>query len=298
MLKFLGKIFLFFMIIVLIDQIAGVCLDYMYSHQKGNFTKDLYYVLYQSKEDVLVFGSSRAMNHYVPSVIEDSIHLSAYNCGYAGEGAVFHAGRIRHILNRYSPKLIIYDVEPRYDIGESPNERFLDRLKPNANDSCISNYFKEFSFNEYLKSYSRLYCYNALFYDVLKGFVSESDLSLKGYRPLYGSNVNNSVSAEYVETIDSVKLKALESIIKICKHHDTKILFISSPRYGWVSSKELIPVKTICEKYNVPFYDFYSNNDMTHKEKLYYTSGHLNDDGDRYYTTRIIPYIRSVIQME
>ena len=290
--KFILKIVLFFLLVFVLDCSIGYCLDYMNSHQKGNFTKDLYHGIMQSDEDILIFGSSRAMNHYVPKVIEDSLDLSCYNCGYAGEGAVFHNGRIRKILQRYSPKLIIYDIEPNFDIAISPNERFLDRIKPNANDSCVRNYIKEFSYDEYLKTFSRLYCYNALFYDILKGYFTFSDLSQKGYRPLFGSNAKNAPNAGKCTTVDSLKMKSIEEIIKTCQSHDIPLLFFSSPRYGWTTSEELESVKEICKKYNTPYYDFYSNNDMTRNDTLFFTSGHFNDNGAHYYTSKIIPIIK------
>ena len=67
--KFILKIVLFFLLVFVLDYSIGYCLDYMNSHQKGNFTKDLYHGIMQSNEDILIFGSSRAMNHYVPNVI-------------------------------------------------------------------------------------------------------------------------------------------------------------------------------------------------------------------------------------
>lgn len=295
MFKFVSKIIVFFFLIFITDRSLGYFLDYMNSHQKGNYTKDLYYGLMQSHEDILIFGSSRAMNHYVPAVLEDSLGMTAYNCGYAGEGVVFHCGRLRKILQRYKPKLIIYDIEPLYDIKEGSNERFLDRIKPNANDSCISNYIKEYSYNEYLKTFSRSYCYNALFYDILKGFFTQSDLSIKGYRPLFGSYVKGAATAGVDLTIDTYKLQAIEKLIQLCHNNEVSLLLFTSPRYGWTTSEELVVIKQICEKYKVPFYDFYSNNEMTHDENLFFTSGHLNDVGARHYTSKIVSCIKETL---
>ena len=298
MFKFLIKILAFFSIIFLFDRSLGYCLDYMNSHQKSNYTKDLYYGLMQSKEDILIFGSSRAMNHYVPEVLEDSLQLTSYNCGYAGEGIIFHYGRIRKIFNRYQPKLIVYDIEPSFDVAESPNERFLDRIKPNANDSCVSNYIKEFSNNEYLKTFSRLYCYNALFYDIIKGYFTISDLSQKGYVPLFGSDVRNAASAGLNSTTDTLKIKTIEKLIQLCNQRKVPLVFFSSPRYGWTTSEELVVVKDICKRSGTPYYDFYSNNDMTCVDSLFFTSGHLNDIGARVYTSRIVPQIRKHLRKE
>lgn len=298
MFKFFVKILAFFSIIFLIDRTLGYSLDYMNSHQKSNYTKDLYYGLMQSKEDILIFGSSRAMNHYVPEVLEDSLQLTSYNCGYAGEGIVFHYGRIRKIFDRYQPKLIVYDIEPNFDIAVSPNDRFLDRIKPNANDSCVSNYIREFSYNEYLKTFSRLYCYNSLFYDIIKGYLTNSYKSQKGYIPLFGSNVHTAPTAGLETTTDTLKIKTIEKLIQLCNQRNVPLVFFSSPRYGWTTSEELVVVKDLCEKNGTPFYDFYSNNDMTCVDSFFFTSGHMNDIGARVYTSKIVPQIRKHLRKE
>lgn len=170
--RLLLRLFYFAIILIIVDQVGGKIFDYMNEHQKGGYIQQLNYALNESHEDILIFGSSRCYNHYVPRIISDSLGMSCYNCGYEGEGILFHYGRIRKILNRYKPKLIIYDVEPYFDYLGADDEKYLKHLMPFvSSDTSIANYFKEISPMEYLKTRSKLYCYNTKFTDVIKGYM-------------------------------------------------------------------------------------------------------------------------------
>ena len=77
---------IFFSIVAVIDCGFGVICDYLNSHSKGGDTKDRYYIAKQTSEDLLMMGSSRMHHHYVTEIVEDSLHMSAYNCGVDGNG--------------------------------------------------------------------------------------------------------------------------------------------------------------------------------------------------------------------
>ena len=69
------------------------------------------YAIEKEKADVVVFGASRAYRHYVPDIIEDSLKMSCYNTGNYGHTILYSYATLKVILKRYTPKLIILDVE-------------------------------------------------------------------------------------------------------------------------------------------------------------------------------------------
>ena len=62
--------------------------------------------------DVVVIGSSKASHHYVPQMLEDSLGLTAYNCGQGGCFFLYQNCIINMILDRYTPKMILWDIQP------------------------------------------------------------------------------------------------------------------------------------------------------------------------------------------
>ena len=79
--RFLKTASIFILTLILIDLLAGALLKTLYFKQKyESLTYDINY----ADQDVLVFGSSRALHHYVPSIFENKLHMSFYNCGRDG----------------------------------------------------------------------------------------------------------------------------------------------------------------------------------------------------------------------
>ena len=56
--KYFINILLFFIIVVAIDVLYGVALQYMNNHAKGGAIGNRYYVCKKSNDDVLIFGST------------------------------------------------------------------------------------------------------------------------------------------------------------------------------------------------------------------------------------------------
>ena len=156
--KFLINIICFCILIFVVDRSVGFCLDYLRGNAKGGATKLLHYIANESTDDVVIFGSSRANHHYVPQIIEDSLGMTCFNMGQDGNGIVLMYGRYQMLLERYNPKLIIYDVclfdySANYD-----NLRYLDRLKNFYDRDCIRDEFMELAgWKEQIKMISKMY---------------------------------------------------------------------------------------------------------------------------------------------
>lgn len=291
--KYLLYILLFFQLVAVVDVTVGKSLDYCLNHLKGGEYHSLQYAMRETKADVLVFGSSRAINHYVPKVIEDSLGMTCYNCGFHAQGIIFQYGRLRYILNRYKPKMVIYDVEYHFDLGKGDNERYLDMLKPYCSDTCIANYFKEFSWKEYIKNYSHLYRYNSNFVDLLKDYSSGQDKSIQGFEPRK-ETMDYDVEKTSVNPVevDSVKLYYLKKFVDACKKNHIPLVMFVSPRYDVTSTTVHEPVKAFCEDNNVPYYDYFTDAYYQSHKELFADSRHLNEKGASIYTQQIINVIK------
>ena len=85
--SFIIKILLFFAIVAVIDLCVGFIGDYLQAHAKGGITKQTNDLVMTDAHDVIIFGSSRARNHYDAPYLTDSLGLDVYNAGYDGNGS-------------------------------------------------------------------------------------------------------------------------------------------------------------------------------------------------------------------
>ena len=124
--KFILHILLFFGIVTVVDVTAGFAFKHLQSIAGGG-TGAEYYVCKEGSEDVLVMGSSRASHHYVSRILADSLGMTCYNGGQDGNGIVMQYGRWKMISKRHVPKVLIYDIEPAFDLSVDDNSRYIDR---------------------------------------------------------------------------------------------------------------------------------------------------------------------------
>lgn len=296
--KFLINIVLFFLTFFIIDNLSGVCFDYLNSHAKGGDTANQYYICKQTHDDILIFGSSRANHHYVTSIIEDSLKMSCYNCGKDGNGIILHYGRYKLLTERYTPKLIIYDLVAAFDIEYNDNLRYLDQLKPYANESIIVKLFNDISPTEKYKLYSKIYRYNTKFIQMIGDNIMPQQASIKGYKPIYNiMNYEPKIPHNAnVHKTDSIKLKYLEDFIKDVQKKGIKLVFMISPQYKAESSSAYNSAKKIIQKYNIPLFDFLSDSQIAYNRKFFSDTFHLNNNGAETYTNKIIKCIKNQLK--
>lgn len=268
--------------------------DYMNAHAKGGETKQMYDLCMKDEYDILIMGSSRAHHHYVPQIIEDSLGMSCYNAGYDGNGIIMMYGIYQMIVNRYKPKLIIYDVEQAFDLNEYKSDnnciRYLAALKPYYLRPGIDQIFKDVSQEEYYKTHSGLCRYNSVSIPLIVDYIFSRPMDVNGYSPLSGEmkkepekKLKNKVS-----TIDTLKLNYMHKFVDDVTARNIPLVLVYSPKYGADNSFKLQPIKDLCEFYNVPFVDYFADSEfMSHKE-WFKEPMHLNDAGARMFTLRLV----------
>ena len=108
--SFLIKLTVFLVIIFVVDHLSGRVMGYIYNNTtKGDYGRSNY-ICKQTNQDILIFGSSRAIHHYDPTILKEKLGMTCYNCGEDGMGIICSYGRYSMIKQRYNPKLIIYDI--------------------------------------------------------------------------------------------------------------------------------------------------------------------------------------------
>lgn len=295
--KYLFKIALFFAIIAVVDFAFGKVCDYLRDHTKGGFSGNIHYICEESNEDIIMMGSSRMRHHYVPQVFEDSLGLTCYNAGIDGNGIILNYGFLQMILQRYSPKLVVYDIT-NFDMYESDNAKFLDMLRPYYHKPGIKQIFNDVDTAERLKMLSRLYQYNSDFLGLLGDNVHPLRSFNKGYWP--STKVMDYEPVCSMDTqlppTDSLKLSYLTKFIDLTRQYNVPLIFVASPEwFAELYPEYNVPVERLCQNENVPFLDYYCDRDFCADKQYWGDPRHLNDKGATIYSQKIVAVINRIV---
>ena len=290
--KFFFKILLFFAIVIFIDFCVGHLGDYLQLHAKGGDSRALNDFVMKDNYDIVIFGSSRAHHHYDTPFLSDTLDMNIYNAGYDGNGIILACGLLELIIDRYHPKLIIYDVEPIFDIneyeGDNNHKRYIKNLKPFFRNDSVASIIKDISCEEWYKVHSGMIRYNSDIISLIMDNLIARPTPSMGYVPLHGSLSSYSSEDDAIENkIDYFKLKYFEKMISLVKKNNIPIVVLASPMYGARTSSSLSPVFDICKKKNIRVYDYYIDSRFQHME-LFHDAGHMNEKGAREFSRQII----------
>lgn len=298
--KYIINILLFFAIVVVIDLCVGLLGDYLQTHAKGGDTRKTNDLVQLDQHDILVFGSSRANHHYDTPFLSDTLGLDVYNAGYDGNGVVLSYGLLSIILERYQPKLIIIDDEPCFDInvyaGDNGNKRYIAPLKPYYHNEYVANLIKGVSKEEYYKSFSGMIRYNTTIISKAMDYIIGRPVKNQGYVPMSGVYSGDPEAKEAkTPPVDNFKLSCFEKMLALAKAKEVPVIIVASPKYGELNSKDLQPVIDLCEKYKVPFIDYYAEEEFMRHKEWFNEPMHLNAYGARVFSLKLLDDINQYI---
>lgn len=286
------KVGLFFLALIIVDRTLGRVFAYMGEHAKGGYVGHHVYVTDKAKEDILIFGSSRAIHHYNPQIITDSLGMTCYNCGQDGNGIILFYGLWQMIKERYQPKMIIYDVNTSFDLyeGES-NQRYLGWLRMDYERSGVKQIFTAIDPNEKYKMMSMLYRYNSKFMQNITDYVHPIfGIEGNGFLPLKGEmdqmKIRENKDDNVVRIADKVKLAFINKLID--EMEGVELVFIASPKWYAPDEIDYQPIREVCERRNVKFVDFSNNEKYIHQNKWFKDGTHLNAHGADEFTKDLL----------
>lgn len=294
--KYLLKILLFFITIAVIDVLFGCMCQFLNSHSNGGGTKSRFYVCKESNEDVLIFGSSRAKHHYVPNIIEDSLSLSCYNTGEDGNGIILCYGFLKMITQRYSPRIIVYDISV-FDMYEDDNIKYLDLIKPYYYELGIDSIFWSVDPKTRIMMLSSLYRYNTTCLSLVGNYVHPMNTYFKGFSALEKKMDYEPVAIKSgIRTVDTLKMYYFEEFIKLSQSNGIMLVCCSSPTYkAQLDNSYYNPVIDLCQKYNVPFLSYDSDPEIINNKEFFADMMHLNKDGAVFFSNKLVSCLKNVL---
>lgn len=282
--KFLLKSALFLGLLLLLDVAAGAVFSYMSHHARGGAYQRYNYITQETTDDILIFGSSRAMHHYNPRILTDSLGLTCYNCGQDGNGIILAYGWWQTIRQRHRPRIIIYEVTSGYDALECDNHQFLGWLKEVYDRDGIAEIFDDVDPTERWKMLSHLYRYNSKVHQLVADFVAPVHDVSNGFVPQYGEldplllrHAADREGAPQTYRFDSLKIAYLNRLID--ETSDIHLVFVVSPVWYGSNPAPLAPIRNLCRERGVPFIDFSGNPKYVHRNEYFKDGNHLNAVG-------------------
>lgn len=261
---------------------------------------------YGAESEIVIVGASRAIHHYIPYVIKDSLDLSAYVYGTGGQNIYSHYVIIRSLIEhaRTKPQLVLLELS-YIDVNNTPkwNTEKLNVLFPlYYSENAVKNVLDDVLDNKELcvvKS-SGLYRHNSKFLQYLKnGILDEINETPDGYIPLknsWGREIKSEMRAGDINEVDSTKISYIKMIIDLCKQKNVILAFSISPNYS-KSTNEIWKeeVERIANKYNIKLLDHYQDSVFLMHSEWFNEPFHLNETGAEIYTKMIVKDIKILL---
>lgn len=280
------------------------CISLFFEVKMDNRYNEQIYSTYSAKTDVAIIGASRAAHHYVPSVIEDSLHMSATNYGIDGQNIFTHYIMLKSLLehSQIKPMVVILEIGA-IDVNNTPkwnteklnliypyykSERFVKEMLVDVLDPKESA----------VLNLSGLYRHNSKYIGYLNRLINGFPQLSDGYRPLTKQwNKPIEFNEKHEDGYHLKKIKYIEKFITTCKQENIKVVIAVSPHYKLLPEEKWVKkVVEIAEDMGVPFL-YHEKDTIYHKHKEWFNEPfHLNDEGAHFYTKQICHELKSFCQ--
>lgn len=298
---FLYKLLLFVFLLIIADRSFGLVMDkFLAETNKGDWGRSNY-LMNEAEGDVLIMGSSRAIHHYDIGCLSDSLGMKCINAGEDGMGILLMNTRLKHIAERRTPKLVIYEFLPEYDIdSELDNSRYLKFLRPYVDHPDVRESVMDISPNERWKLNSKMYMYNSVFLDIVTQRFSRVPAMSRDFfwAPLKGEfdGTSDSVYNGSNTESDPLKERYLRGFVQICEENGIRLLFVVSPYYGGGTFNVPSSLASLCDEYSIPLLNHFSDSTFVSDPSLFVDPGHLNERGASRFTIMVGEEVKEILK--
>src|SRR6476619_4905390 len=101
--KFAFKLLILIAIMFIVDRLGGSIMGYYFEKEPQGDAAAFSHAIENPKEDILIYGSSRAMHTYDPLAFRKELGLTCFNCGRNASTIIYHAAILPSALDRKGP---------------------------------------------------------------------------------------------------------------------------------------------------------------------------------------------------
>ena len=308
--QFAVKLLVFFLPIILMVYVMDIFISKnVRKSNKGEnpVWSDLYGGAINS--DIVVYGASRAWQHFDTKIIADSLNHSTYNLGI--QAYDFRMQLLRHrLLLKYNkkPRLIIQSLDfltfqSRSDLFD-PGQ-FLPYM---LFDTLMQKYtigYKGYTWYDYniplIRYYGQLNKIHQAFSFYFTKQLDPVD-RVRGYAsydtPFVNAFTEGKGYAKYYEIkFDPKIINVFDGFLRECQQKNIKMVFVYTPEYidgqRYVRNRNqlFLLIHHFCEKYSIKLYD-YSADKMSFDTTYFYNSEHLNKTGAQLFSKKFAGDLR------
>jgi len=305
--KFAYKLLILLAIMFVVDRVGGSIMAYYFEKEPQGDAAAFSHAIENPKEDILIYGSSRAMHTYDPRVFRKELGLSCFNCGRNASTIIYHAAILPSALDRQGPppQAIVLDITPKelsWRGGEDGNDILASMILPYVNkNKNFERLANDLFPRELIKAkVSKLYPYNSMILSIIRNYSSQSSYNIAGYVPLFGTKASRQpISLNLNAEVDDYAKDKFEFFIREITKRHIPLYVIISPAYvnPAPDTKSEIVTKEILARYNVPLWDF-SVDTLFRKRKYFYDNVHLNEKGAAVFSEYIARLIKDSMQKD
>jgi len=291
--KLLRNGLILLLLLITADRAIGLLIEhYFFTEKQGDSAVTTHGILY-AREDILIFGNSRASHHYISDLISQKTGLSCYNLGRDGMKLPYYEALLKSVLNYHSPKIVILDLnlndfEHQHEEEQKLTTVFMPYIFKNReiHDLIFTQSKKEFT----LANISILYRLNSLPMSILQHHLEIGQKQIRGYEPLTGTvpkteKVRHINNKGYKESQDQVV--AFNNFVKETQLRKIKLIVLVSPGMKIHQHNAIKTADKILRKYDLTAYN-YSDLFDRNACNLFYDIGHLNEVGARAFTDTVL----------
>jgi hypothetical protein len=308
--QLIKKTSLFLITLVILDVLLGGMARYSFFTQKSGKYYRMTYAIEQTTDSLIIFGSSHAINHYIPSIIEDSIGFSCYNAGIQGQGIMMFSTIQKILIQRYHPKIVLLNIDPEFLQTYKQRYDLLSDLYPYyfKHKKIIGDILKYKSKYERIKLLSELFQYNSTIVHIIKYWFIHQN-SYKGYRPLKGeipysvlknTNSKNETKNDNLK-IDTVFVSKFKEFINTTLQSDAALIFMVSPviyKSNIENNKSFALIKEITKKFDIPMLNYRNDPSFLGKNKLFRDESHLNGEGAQVFSKIVAHDLKQMLKQD
>ena len=287
-----------------IDLLIGFGAYRLMGTARSGDSQRAYHINKRTEADVLIFGSSRALHHYDPAVLEKHWGTTVYNAGNDGCGILLNYMQLSSILQRYTPKTVIMDLYGPYDfLREADYSRYLGWARIFYGKGCeaLDSVIDDADPTERFKNLSGAYRYNYRIVQVIFDNIASRTTDYHGYRGEEGElDPKAATDLTWPSTeLDPLKLEYLRRLAERCRERGVKLYVVVSPYYSTFPSEQIPErVRSILATYGVEPIDMSRDPRFLGQHRYFYDTNHLNSRGARLFTGIVAEKIDSLQKTE
>ena len=236
--------------------------------------------------DVVIMGTSRANNHFVPALFEKN-GLKTFNYGMSGSH-LFETSLLLQLMveRKFKIKCIILEADlslSNIKRDEGTTAHYLPFLHHLPTIAKHYEFEKEFNLWYYIPFYRYIqYDSQIGFREIYESIIEKptSNLNNKGYFPLYTRN-GTSMKNDY-RSLNPLHNTYYEKIKHICKANNIRLITVTTPVCENVKGMDYF------EKVTSLYPEIYNLENLVQGDEYFSSCGHMNDKGAKIFTQKVI----------